>query len=408
MKNYANFLLLEKNRVEQLKDKYSGHIPNEVIEYFYKEDPTPNNAYFEWLLKTYSNLDDVEKKILEQLKAPIYKTFINFIKKYNKMKPKLSGEPADINNYRRILQLYNVLELDKDYTYSKKEMEKLGKVDILVNNYEWIIFTPYDFEVSEKYGHNDVKVGKNWCVCYDKDYFKQYFCPDGGLTFIINKLDESEDLALQKCKDGNIHVWDYNDESVFNYYVDRPKNFVEYLKKHVENNDFLIDYFSNHPITQNDLPSIDLDDLRDRWVKLNEGYVEYFLDNYDYSEFIIWDSFENYLYNKLLETNELDSAIDAMIDYIEENIPASEYNEEDVKNNMTSSELINVLRDADVWGDFLDEWFDTHISGSEQSMRPHFDELTNSEIIDFIDAYDFMKMISENVDDDELMDYYYD
>lgn len=37
MKNYKNYtLILEKNRIEQIKDKYSEKVPLEIIDYFEK------------------------------------------------------------------------------------------------------------------------------------------------------------------------------------------------------------------------------------------------------------------------------------------------------------------------------------------------------------------------------------
>jgi len=409
MKNYVNyFLLLEKNRIEQLKDKYSDKVPNNIIEYFYEEDPTSNKAYFEWLLKAYYNLDSVEKEQLEKLKAPIQKTFINFIKKYNKIKPKLSGEQSDINNYRRILQLYNVLQVDKEYSYSKKEMEKLGEVDILVNNYEWIIFTPYDYEVSEKYGHNNVKEGKNWCTCYDNQYFKEHFGPDGGMTYIINKLDETKDIALKKSKDGNIEVWDYKNENVYNYYVDRPNDFVDYLKKHVEDNEFLIDFFTNKPITYEQLPGVDLDTLRERWFEMNKDFVENYYSNYDYKEYVDWDSYEERLYNEMLEGDVLDEAINAMEDYIFKNIDfgAEELDEKEIENMASSSQLIEVLRNHDIWEDFLQSWFDKHISGRSTTVIDYFERLPDYEKSQYIDVDSYLEYISKDVDDEEIMSYY--
>ena len=149
--DYKRFILQEKllleNRIQDLKNKYSDIDPV-VVDYFEKNDPTPNNAYFEWLLKAYDLLDNVEYERLEEMKRPAYQTFIEFIKKYDKLKPKLTGEHADINNYRRILQLYSVIESNMGVDYSNSEIKKMGKVDILVNNYEWLIFTPYSLKFS--------------------------------------------------------------------------------------------------------------------------------------------------------------------------------------------------------------------------------------------------------------------
>lgn len=242
-------------------------------------------------------------------------------------------------------------------------------------------------------------------VSYSEYYFKQYFGPNGGLTFIINKLDDTKDLALKKEKDGNIEVWNYRDEKVYSYYVDKPKDFIDYLIKHTEGYEFVIEYFKENPITYKDLPDIDLNDLRENWIDYNIDYVEHFINNYDSREFIFFDSLEQKMYDDLLYTNSLDNGIDAMINYIEENLSADSYDEENVK-NMTSTELINLLRTHDLWEDFLSEWFNTNISGNKNELETYFDNLPDDEKIDFIDRREFMEMVSKEVDDEELFYYY--
>lgn len=354
-------------------------------------------------MKAYSNLNSYEKEKLSELKTPIHETFIKFIDKYNKLKSKLSEKEADINNCKNILQLYQVIKNNIKKDYSNSAIKKEGKVDILVNNYEWLIFTPYDFEVSKTYGHNNVKKGKNWCTCYDESHFIENFGPIGGLTYIINKLDETKDLALKKDKDGTIEVWNYNDEHIFTYYVNRPKDFIYFLQKNTDGNEFLIDYFKNNPITEDDLPDVDFDTLRDKWVEANMNNIEDYLHEYEYIEYVDWELFEKELYNRFLYANELDEATDDMINYIKK---YANHEKEKIKEGISSSELIKILKNNGLWKDFITNWFDNNIRGNKDELEKYFNKLSTYDALEFIDVYSYMYDVSMNIDSSTLFQYY--
>jgi len=297
MLRFKNFILNEKllleSRISKLEDKYKGKIDDEIISYFKQEDPTKNKAYFEWMLKVYNKISSDEKKKLEELKIEPYKFFSKLVVNFDKMKPLLDNK--DINKYKDIFELYELV-LGQLKDYSDDAIKKLGSVDIHTNNEEWLIFTPKDFSVANQYGHNN-RGGSNWCVSYGEDFFNEYFCPDGGILMVINKLNSEKDFALQ-LDDSNDEVilWNYNDEHTIEFYLsdfNRGKNdkFINYLKDE-KDYEFVVDYFENNEIK---IPTANLDDARNMWR-----------DNADIYEFLdMWNYYKNgYFYFDEYKDNE--------------------------------------------------------------------------------------------------------
>jgi len=395
--------LLLEGRIDDLKKRYDGKIDKEIIEYFEKEDPTDNKAYLEWLLKTYNKLDSVEKERLERLKVPVHETMVKLVTKFHNIKSNLDAEDKNINNNRTVYQLYQVLQqVMKDYS----EIEGAGSVDVYVNNEEWVIFTPYEYEVAEEFGHVDPRQGRSWCVCYDEKYFKEYFCPDGGIRMIINKFDETKNLALQIEKYGDITVWDYKDESVLDFSVRIQEPFIKYLKEE-GGYEFVIDFFEKEPLTNMDTPDIDMDDLKDRWVSDNEWYWTDYIDSWNWHDHFDWNGVTGRIASIVSDDPGNYISYDAMFDYITElDLEEDELSDYDVEtyDDLEQGQYLRVIEDygniADLASDYADKLEQHEIEDiiENQGGVEDFD--------DYLDIPSFLREVAENIDNDLLIPYY--
>jgi nitrogen regulatory protein PII-like uncharacterized protein len=367
-----NEKLLLEGRIETLEEKYKDKIPDEAIKWLKDNDPTLNNAYFEWSLKTYANLDVVEKENLDRWKVPYYKTFTKILTKFHNNRNKLSTDERDINNYRRI--------------------------------------TPKIFDIAEEFGHND-RGGKNWCVCYDYNHFCHYFCPDGGITMIINKLNSKKDLALQKTKDGDVTVWDYQDDSVFHFvYRTQSKNFIHYLQQQGDY-EFVIDYFKENPLRQSDMPKIDIDDLKQYWIDSVSYEWWYLCDYWDVVNFVDYDDFKKIFYDNLV------SDINNQYNHISKEDILSYIKETDLDKNLSpyeyhklhlESDFESLIKFIDDYGDiesFFDYWFNENVD--EEYLKNLLKEYAWQDLEDIIDVKQMLKNKADEIDEDELIENFY-
>jgi len=411
LRDFKSFILNEKlileNRISDLEKKYSKMIPKNIINYFKENDFTYNKAYFEWMLNAYSLMDSVEKEKIEELKIEPYKWFPKIVKKFDDIKQSLDKDDRNITKYRRVSQLYNVvINKIKDYDTTSIENSVFngdytgGGVDIHVNNNEWLIFTPYSFSVAEEYGHND-RGGKNWCVCYDKDYFYEYFCPDGAITMIINKLDYKKDIALQKDNNEHIYIWDYNDENVLNSSNSQKNDIVDFLSKK-DDFEFVVDWIMNNDLI---FPDINMSDVIDFWVDEHIDDIEDYLTYSDYSEYFDYDAFTNDIYDTMSNDEEYHLefiTIYDLIDYIRENSDDLGIDVDDLDDLDE-----DVLKEMIDWDVFFDEWFDANMVENEMNLDKYISDYYGGDYIDYIDKETFMRVEAENFDEAELIKYYY-
>lgn len=408
--NFNSFILNEnlllEGRIENLKEKYKDKIDPNVINWFENSDPTPNNAYFEWLLKKYSTMDSDEKEKFEKLKTPIYKTFTKILKKFYNNKQKMSSSERDINSYKNLsMLLYKANEEDKDY--SDSAIREYGSVDIHVNNEEWLIFTPYDYDVAEEYGHNN-RGGTNWCVCYDQEMFDKYACPDGGITMIINKLDFKLDLAIQKSLDDKVTLWNYNDDSVSEFEYDSD-GLLDYLKnpKHGDY-EFVLDYYNNHEV---DELKLSISDVEDSWKDAHRDNWSELLEFNHISDYLDFDCFSYIVFSDLRSSEE--QVVYHIEDYFYKDFINYNYSSE--LEEMDDEEKDDLLFDSDKmreyiidngdWDQFFDDWmFD---KDTIEFLEDFINEYDYSVLEDCVDIDSILNDAVENQDQEELISDYY-
>jgi len=392
MHNFKNFLLYEKmlfeNRITDLENKYKPLIGDDIVKYFSEEDPTDNKAYLEWMLKTYTKMDDVEKENLNKLKIDPYKFFITVIKKFHNIKNNLDKEDRNIQNYNRFFLLYDkVIESGIDYSTSAIKSE--GNCEIDVNNDEWLIFTPFEFNVSEKYGHNE-RGGTNWCTCYDEDYFFEYFCPDGGVTMIINKLDYTKDVALQKDSAGTVVIWNSDDKKELHFYREEQNKLINYLENR-EGFEFIIDYFENNKIDY--FPDIDLDKIKEEWIS-NQNITQLMYDE-DYEEYFDMSLFvDDHYYDwcELEESGFVYVDLDDFISFVSEETGEGV----DYLEDRDTVDLIDMID----FEKFFSHWFNENSETYGESYIDNFHD--NFDKVDYI-SDEFMEYVADEQDEQELI-----
>lgn len=175
--------LISEGRIEDAKAKYPEDI--EVVEHFISQDPSGNNKYLPWMMKTYKQISaDVPEGVRTQAKELIP----NLIKGFHQHSARL--EKKDINQYKTLAELYNVINpviKAAEEKSIKKEKEEKG-VKKLYEDADWLFLQPLEYKSSCKYGANT-----KWCVA-SKDteqHFKSY-TKQGLLLFLIHKKTDNK------------------------------------------------------------------------------------------------------------------------------------------------------------------------------------------------------------------------
>lgn len=193
-------ILLEGRKEDAIK-KY-GEENTELIEYISNSDPSGNNKYLDWMVKT--TLDSVVGA------DAILKTVTDFHRLLPRMKNK------DINSYNSLDELLTVVEEAAQAEEEKKVAKQAKKI---FENDTAVIYVPFTVQASCKYGK-----GSKWCISGTagndglNNYFDDY-SKHSNFYFLINKKmgtnTKHYKYALQWKFDGGVGLtwWDAEDAS---------------------------------------------------------------------------------------------------------------------------------------------------------------------------------------------------
>jgi len=328
-KNVNESLLLE-GRIEDIEIKFEKKIDPKIVEYFKENDPTPNKAYFEWLCDRYSKLTTKKENI--------EKTMIKMVTKYENIKFNL--EEKQINRIKSVDGLSKILNQNKNWD-ELKTYDEDGSAKILYDSIEWMIYVPYTFETSGKFGD------KSWCTVYEpEEHFNKHFGEEGALTYCINKLDTDKNFAIEQTIVENGErkciVWDNKDEKPLSdvFLIEVIKNLIKinYLEKDNEIKNVWKDIVNEMPYPEmtESMLKLSMADLLEQkgviWVAKEFGTYIIFetidvSDNYIYIENFINDKLkekiiknpadiddETFLYKIIINDfpNECDSILDSV------------------------------------------------------------------------------------------------
>ena len=188
-----------------------------VLDHFVSEDPSGNNKYLMWMIKTYLN---------EESTAPFEITSVvkRFHKNLNRLTPafimnmdvfssnsNIMTSPKNIDSYDELSSLERVMdEMDAVQTKKEKEKEAKAGVDKLYEDDRWLLVKPNTYEGSCYYGSST-----KWCTA-SKDYPKHFedYSNRGVLFYIIDKTKDVGDffkIALFKKWNGEEEWYDRAD-----------------------------------------------------------------------------------------------------------------------------------------------------------------------------------------------------
>lgn len=208
-------ILLEGRREDVIK-KY-GEDHTELVDMFVDVDPSGNNKYLDWMVKTAlgKNQDD---RI--PMADDIAKTVVDFHRNLARVSNK------DINSYKSLNDLKSVVE---DALVKEKEKRISKEAAKIYEKGGVVIYAPFTVEASCKYGS-----GSKWCIAGTGDarglntYFDQYSEHSNFYFFINNNLVGKDNThykyALQWRFDQgreDLTWWDAKDDSHSN-----PPNWV--------------------------------------------------------------------------------------------------------------------------------------------------------------------------------------
>jgi len=229
-----NEKLILEGRIDDIEERFYKKMEPEIVDYFRKQDPTDNKSYFEWLCSRYSKLDKFPKDI--------EKTMIKMVKKYQSIKKNLNDNK--IEQIKSVSDLGKIIDEYKSWDVLKGFSDDAVKIHH--DDYEWIIFTPYEEYVSEVYGD------KSWCTVYNaREHFSSHFGHKGALTYCVNKLNESENFAIEQTIVENgkrkCTVWDHKDHNILKdtFLVNVVEKLTNISYFHREKTPLLMDVWSN-------------------------------------------------------------------------------------------------------------------------------------------------------------------
>ena len=196
-----NESLLLEGRIDDIQERFDKKINPDIVDYFRKNDPTENKAYFEWLCSRYSKLDKTDKGI--------EKTMIKMIIKYQNIKSNINDNR--IEQIKSVKDLGNIIDKNRSWEVLRGLQKETAEIHH--DSFEWIIFTPYEESISEVYGD------KAWCTVYSvSQHFESHFGHKGALTYCMNKLNDSSNFAIEQTilenGERKCTVWDHNDHNI--------------------------------------------------------------------------------------------------------------------------------------------------------------------------------------------------
>jgi len=375
--SYQKYLLLtESKREDELRAKYIDKlgIDENIVEDFL--DYKPGSA---WLLKTYANTPKEKIEEIEKKGSKYSDILLKMAKMFINNRANLSV--VDIDKLKNLDNMKSVLDELTDYDlindYDTKD------VWILTNSIEWLIYKPYTYEVSNEFGNRKIRES-NWCTAYDEGHFKSHQGPEGGLLYIINKLDETQDIALE-ITDDSITAWDYKDNSIKSSYsgiVDICKQLWD------EDSEPYKVIMENSVKIEEDAPKIDYEKAKENaWEDIR------YRDLYDiiseYGERYIWDNIDT----------------DSFFDAVKDDAYDRWYNDWRSGHNLFDKTLTILREDFDGWTDKNKQTFyETFIEEMKEANEDNESEEYVTENPTMEDVITYIEDTYSKNDADDLID----
>ena len=247
--NLLNEKILTEGRREDVMAKYN-QVPKETVEYLSNEDPSGNNKYLEWMVRTW--LDELMKPAGEDASSiaqvvKMYHEKQNLINQQNVTEfsteqsddlsdsssiERIIKSPKDINSFLNLNDLNVFTKFLNSITSKKQELEELKKEsDRIYEDKELIVLSPRTHRASCHYGKHS-----GWCVSTATSSHFFNYTKNGTLYFFISKIDKAYNnywsdkdggkppykTALLLKDDGDISWWSKGDSNYTDGWVGDP------------------------------------------------------------------------------------------------------------------------------------------------------------------------------------------
>ena len=181
-----------------------------VLDHFVKNDPSGNNKYLLWMVKTYLNPEErgtspndisslvqrfhnnsprITAELIDSLKSE--DSFFN-----DNLDRKILRSPKNIDSYDDLIVLERFMdEVESIMTRKDKEKKIKGEIDRVYEDDNWLIIRPKSHGSSCYYG-----AGTKWCTTSkDKTFFEKY--SNQGVLYYIIKKDAGPDYKIALYKE---------------------------------------------------------------------------------------------------------------------------------------------------------------------------------------------------------------
>lgn len=319
-------ILLEGRKEDAIK-KY-GEEHEKLINAISNADPSGNNKYLDWTVKTALGKLNPDEDILS------LDSILRLVNDFHKQLARLKNK--DINSYKSVFDLKDVVDEAKAKEEEKRISKQAKKV---FENDDVVVYAPFTKEASCKYG-----AGSRWCISAKGDNYFDSYSQHSNFYFVMNKKMNSSDnpreykYALQWRFDGQdggeeMTWWDASDSS---------------------------SYSTPSWITSDVLSAIKSFDPKHKKIKLG-AQLKAFIDNPNAKEYKKYSSIldveqKKFVINKIISKGDLDSKafnilsqdltdeqrMEFITNYVKGQINVSDYKQ--MKSFLNNEQKIKVLQ----------------------------------------------------------------
>lgn len=303
-------LLLEGRKEDVIKKYSKNDSDRDVIEYLSDNDPSGNNKYLEWMVKTVIKGDGYDSAI------------VDVVTKFHKNIQRIGNK--DINSYNTYDELLQVVS-DAEERRKLIELEKEAKKQktIIYDDNRWLVVSPHSHKASCYYG-----AGTKWCVTAKNtsNHWDRY-SRRATFFYIIDKTKKQDDplykVAYRKLRYGDKYeLWDAEDVEIskwntgteyFEYLpIELKEKALKYHEEKWPKLEGVPDWISEDPKAQalnNHLDTYDIDDTEDTRYGMNVYEVDgayWVVGSVDEMDTALYDYYDEYSDDDLIEYYDYD------------------------------------------------------------------------------------------------------
>jgi hypothetical protein len=191
MKNIKYIILeqiISEGRLEDVIKKYSD-VDEETIRSLSGNDPSGNNKYLEWMVKSIIETPESGDNIIEAVKCfhsnlnrlndkTVDKIYVNALDFQKNEIEKIKKAPKDINSYTSYRWIEPICEYFEELRPITASRVKIWEDD------RWLLISPLTHAASCKYG-----IHSNWCVSTSNESYWNRYSNEGPLIFWLDKQE---------------------------------------------------------------------------------------------------------------------------------------------------------------------------------------------------------------------------